>query len=68
MANMRKKTKAGVSMFVEKNLKNQWQEEARKLHLSLTDYIIFKVSKNLPNALSLPQKRTITKKKVKNSK
>lgn len=55
MANMRKKTKAGVSMFVEKKLKNQWQEEARKLHLSLTDYIIFKVSQNLPNALSLQQ-------------
>ena len=55
MANMRKKTKAGVSMFIEKNLKNQWQDEARKLHLSLTDYIIFKVSQNLPNALSLQQ-------------
>lgn len=55
MANMRKKTKAGVSMFIEKNLKNQLQDEARKLHLSLTDYIIFKVSQNLPNALSLQQ-------------
>lgn len=65
MANMRKKTKAGVSMFVEKNLKNQWQEEARKLHLSLTDYIIFKVSKNLPNALSLPQKKNNNEKESK---
>ena len=44
MPNKRKDSKEGVSIAIEKELKEKWKSEAAKMGLTLSDYIIYKVS------------------------
>lgn len=65
MPNKRKDSKEGVSIAIEKELKEKWKSEAAKMGLTLSDYIIYKVStsfeqltKNDENKNSNPRKST----------
>lgn len=44
MPNKRKDSKEGISIAIERELKEKWKSEAEKMGLTLSDYIIYKVS------------------------